>query len=137
MDSWQRFNETSLRDKKGFYRSLTIEDITDSDYKHAKNRLWRFQDTKLRRVLWIISTKWYTAIAADILPELLQQVHRNIQSLSQAFFLTPILSWKTGFKKPEVELKLLTDVDMPLMVEKNFRGRIYCAVHWYAKVSNK
>lgn len=51
MDSWQRFNETSLTDKKGFYRSLTIEDIIDSDYKHAKNRLWRFQDTKLRRVL--------------------------------------------------------------------------------------
>ena len=39
MDSWQRFNETSLTDKKGFYRSLTIEDIIDSDYKHVKNRL--------------------------------------------------------------------------------------------------
>lgn len=99
MDSWQRFNETSLTDKKGFYRSLTIEDIIDSDYKHAKNRLWRFQDTKLRRVLWIISTKWYTAIVADILPELLQQVHRNIQSLSQVFFFDTNIIMKNRFQK--------------------------------------
>ena len=32
MDSWQRFDETSLRDKKAFYNNLNMEDITDVDY---------------------------------------------------------------------------------------------------------
>ena len=36
MDSWERFDETSLPDKEAFYSSLNIEDITDDDYNHAK-----------------------------------------------------------------------------------------------------
>ena len=36
MDSWERFNETSLPPKKDFYSELTLEDITDKDYLHAQ-----------------------------------------------------------------------------------------------------
>ena len=36
MDSWERFDETSLPDKKAFYSSLNMEDITDADHRHAK-----------------------------------------------------------------------------------------------------
>ena len=36
MDSWERFNETSLPDKKYFYSELNLEDITDKDYLHAQ-----------------------------------------------------------------------------------------------------
>ena len=36
MDSWERFNETSLPGKKAFYSELYLEDITDKDYKHAQ-----------------------------------------------------------------------------------------------------
>ena len=35
-DSSQRLNETSLPDKKEFCSNLTMEDIMDGDYKHAK-----------------------------------------------------------------------------------------------------
>ena len=41
------------------------------------------------------------------------------------------------FKKPEVELELLTNVDMFLMVEKGIKGGICQAVHRYAKANNK
>ena len=33
MDSWQRFDETSLPDKEAFYSNLNMEDITDVDYR--------------------------------------------------------------------------------------------------------
>ena len=36
MDSWERFDETSLLNKEDFYSSLNVEDITDIDYRHAK-----------------------------------------------------------------------------------------------------
>ena len=36
MDSWERFNETSLPPKKDFYSELTLEDISDKDYEHAQ-----------------------------------------------------------------------------------------------------
>ena len=35
MDSWERFNETTLRNKKAFYSRL-YQDITDEDYIHAQ-----------------------------------------------------------------------------------------------------
>ena len=36
MDSWQRFDETSLPDKEDFYSNLKMDDITDVDYRHGK-----------------------------------------------------------------------------------------------------
>ena len=36
MDSWKRFNETSLTPKKSFYSELNLEDITDKDYLYAR-----------------------------------------------------------------------------------------------------
>ena len=36
MESWERFNETSLPSKKDFYSELTLEDISDKDYEHAQ-----------------------------------------------------------------------------------------------------
>ena len=39
MDSWKRFDETSLPNKEAFYGSLNMEDITDGDHRHAKRVL--------------------------------------------------------------------------------------------------
>ena len=36
MDSWEISDETLLPNKKDFYSSLDIEEITDVDYMHAK-----------------------------------------------------------------------------------------------------
>ena len=45
MDSWKKFEETSLPDKEHSYSNLNIEDITDADYKHAK-KVWRHFEIK-------------------------------------------------------------------------------------------
>ena len=37
MNSWERFDETSLPDEEAFYSELNLEDITDKDYDHALN----------------------------------------------------------------------------------------------------
>ena len=39
MDSWERFNETSLPPKNSFYSKLNLENITDEDYKHTQ-KVW-------------------------------------------------------------------------------------------------
>ena len=38
MDEWEKFNETSLpeKKKKDFYSHLNMEDITEADYTKAK-----------------------------------------------------------------------------------------------------
>ena len=47
MDSWERFDETSLSDKEAFYSSLNMEDLTDADHRHA-NKL--FKEFKLKNL---------------------------------------------------------------------------------------
>ena len=39
MDSWKRFNETSLPSKKDFYSELNLEGISNKDYEHAKKSI--------------------------------------------------------------------------------------------------
>ena len=36
MDDWEKFNETTLAEKKEIYSNLNIEDITDAYYMHVK-----------------------------------------------------------------------------------------------------
>ena len=36
MDDREKFNETTLSEKEEFYNCLNMEDITDTDYLHAK-----------------------------------------------------------------------------------------------------
>ena len=44
MDSWERFDETSLPDKETFYSRLNMEDITDADHRHAKRVFKEFNN---------------------------------------------------------------------------------------------
>ena len=39
MDSWDRFNDTSLPPKESCYSELNLEDISDKDYLHAQ-KVW-------------------------------------------------------------------------------------------------
>ena len=36
INDWEKFSETSLPEKEDFYSHLNMEDITDADYRHAK-----------------------------------------------------------------------------------------------------
>ena len=47
MDNWERFDETSLANKKAFYRSLNIEEITDADYRHSNSVFKEFKMNNL------------------------------------------------------------------------------------------
>ena len=47
MDSWERFDETSLPDKKEFYSSLNMENITVVDHRHTKRVFKYFSNTNL------------------------------------------------------------------------------------------
>ena len=43
MDSWEKFNETSLPSKKDFYSNLNLENIDDIDYRHGNNVFNKFK----------------------------------------------------------------------------------------------
>ena len=62
MGDLEKFNETSLLGKENFYSHLSMEDITDADYAHAKRVCKDFEE-KLRRISWFVCSKGYIIVA--------------------------------------------------------------------------
>ena len=136
MDSWERLDETSLPDKEAFYSSLNMEDITDVDHRHAK-RVFKTLSNKNLGDFYDLYVQSDTLLLADVF-ENFRNMFIKVYELDLAHFLSaPGLPWQACLKKTEVELELLTDVDMLLMVEKGIRGVICRAIRRYAKANNK
>ena len=136
IDSWERFDETSLPDEEAFYSSLNMEDITSIDYRHAKRV---YKEFKLKNLgdYRDLHVKSDTLLLADIF-ENFRNKCIEIYELDPAHFLSaPGLAWQACLKKTGVKLELLTDIDMLLMVEKGIRGGMCQAVHRYVKANNK
>ena len=132
MDTWERFNETSLLNKRDFYSELDLEDITGKVYAHYQKvfkelglkNLGDYHDFFVQSDTLFLADEFETCI--------------EIYELDPAHFLSSLgLAWQPYFKKTEVKLELLTDIDMLLMVEKGIRGGICHAIHRYAKANNK
>ena len=47
MNNWKKFDEISLPNKKKFYISINMENITDLDYEHAKKLRKEFEMNNL------------------------------------------------------------------------------------------
>ena len=136
MDSWQRFDETSLLDKEAFYSNLNMEDITDVDYRHGKT-VSEYLIKKCLGDYHDLYVQSDTLLLADVF-ENFRNMCIEVYELDPALFLSaPGLAWKACLKKKETKPELLTDVDMFLMVEKGIRGGICHAIYRYAKANNK
>ena len=113
-----------------------MEDISDTDYKHASNV---FEKSNLNNLgdyhdLYIRSD---TLLLADVF-ENLRNVCLNNYELDPTHFVSlPGLAWQACLKKTNVELELITDYDMLLMIEDRIRGGICHAIQRYAKANNK
>ena len=119
MDSWERFDETLLPDKKHFCSKLTIENVTDVDYRHAK-RVFKIFNNKNLGDYHDLYVQSGTLLLADVF-ENFRNNCLEIYEIDPAhfpFLSAPGLAWPASLKKSRVKLKLLTDVDMLLMVEK-------------------
>ena len=136
MDSWERFDETSLPDKEAFYSNLNMEDITDIDYRHAEKIFKNCNNENLgeHHDLYVKSD---TLLLADVF-EIFRKTCLRVYELDLAQFLSaPGLAWQASLKKTGLKLEFLIDSDMLLMVEKGIRGGICHAIHKYAKAINK
>ena len=136
MDGWDKFNETSIPSKGSFYSNLTMENISEMDYRHANNVFKTFKLNNLGDYhdLYVQSD---TFLVADVLENFRKACIKTYE-LDRAHFISlPGLVWQACLKKAGVELELLTDYDMLLMIEEGIRGGISHAVHRYAKANNR
>ena len=136
MDSWERFDETSLPNKEDFYSCLIMEDITHTDYRHAKRV---FKELKMNSLddypgLYVQSD---TLVLVDI-AENFRNKYIETYDLNSAYFLSaPGLTWLASLKKNEIDSEFLTDPNMLLIFEEEIRGGITQSSHRYAEAYSK
>ena len=136
MDSFEKFNRTELPTKEEFYSILNNEHITDEDYSHAQ-KVWNtFQ-------LQTIGEYHNLYLKSDIL--LLADVFENFRKTCLQYykldpchyFTSPGLSWDAMLKMTDIQLELMTDIDMFQFIAKGMRGGISYIANRYGKANNK
>ena len=106
MDSWERFDEKSLPDKKDFYSEFDREDITDKDYTHAQQV---FKELKLKNIEYYhdLYVQSDTLLLADVF-EKFRNKSIEIYELDPAnfFFCTRIIMTSL-FKKGKRKIRII------------------------------
>ena len=136
MDSWNKFSETSLPDKKDFYSCLNMENITDIDYRHATRVFKEFKMNNLGDYhdLYVQSD---TLLLADIF-ENFRNISLKTYGLDPACFMSlPGFAWYACLKITRVRLELISHINMLLMIESGMRGGVCHVIRSYAEANNK
>ena len=134
-NSWDKFDKTSLPPRKGFYSLLSQQNISKEDYEHAQ-KVW--QEFEMKN----FGEYHDLYLETDIL--LLVNVFMNYtimclndDGLDPSHYVSaPGMFNDSLYKSSGAELKLMTDMDEYLMVEKGIRGGMTMASHRYAKANN-
>ena len=96
MDSWERFNETSLPPTKDFYSKLNLEDISNKDYEHAQTCLTNMTQTLVNIMICMFKLIHFC----------LTMFLKNLDKCSEIYVLDPShflsapgLVWQSCLKK--------------------------------------
>ena len=138
MDSFSKFNDTELPHREKFYSLLTDNNISEDDYRRARD-VW---DTfNLQNMGEYIYHDLY--LKTDIL--LLTDVFESFRKTCLTYYkldplhyvTSPGLAWDAMLKMTKINLELITDIDMQLFIERGLRGGISYIAHRHAEANNK
>ena len=136
MDSFEKFDQTDLPVKEHFYSILNDQDITNDEYDHAK-KVWKVFKIKT------MGEYHDLYLGSDVL--LLTDVFENFRKtclqyykLDPCHYFTSLgLSWDAMLKVTNIELELMTDMDMFQFIDKGMHGGVSYNANRYRNANNK
>ena len=121
MNSWEKFDETQLPKKDGFYSQLYEENITDKDYARA-NIAWKHFNIKNLGEYHDLYLMTDVYLLTDVF-ENFRDMCLNYYGLDPAYYLTlPNCSWNAFLSLTEVRLQQIHIKEMYEMIENRLRG---------------
>ena len=154
MDSFSKFNETTIPSKEAFDSSLNSkglvfssrednldemkpEEMTDKDYNDFK-KSWKASKSKNLAEFTMFYVKGDTIQMADIFENSIDVFRDLFDGLDLSHYISaPHYFNDAMLKVTGVQIPLLTDPDMHLFFEDSKRGGVSLAMKRYAKANNK
>ena len=147
MDSFKRFNEEKLPDKKCFYSSVkdgTTDDngekldchISDEDYLTCKKN-WNKFNMKSMSDYHDHYLKKDVLLLADVFEKFTGRCLKFYKLDHCHYFSSPGLSWDATLKMTGVKLEKITEINMYLFIKKGLRGGISYIAKRYSEANNK
>ena len=136
MDSLEKLEETKLPPKEAFYLRLNDGGISDKDYAHAQ-KVWKTFKMKYFKDYHELYNKVDVLLLADVFENFRNICLENYELDPAHYYTAPGLAWDAALKVTDVNLELLSDIDMLLMVENGIRGGVSMISNRYGKAYNK
>ena len=136
MDSWDKFEETSLPSIDRFYSNLNMAGVSNLDYEHACS-VWREFGIRNMGEYHDLYLRTDVILLANVFESFRQVCLENYGLDPSQFYTAPGLAWKACLKKTGIRLELLLDPDTLKMFEKGIRGGITQSVHRWAAANNR
>ena len=136
MNKEEKFNDTKPPPREAFYSKLTGRGITEKNYKHVLN-VWNTFKMKTFKDYHKLYNETDVLLLADVF-ENFRDLCLKIYGLDPVYYFTaPGLAWDACLKMTNINLELLSDLDMLLMFEKGIRGGISMISNRYGEANNK
>ena len=136
VDTEEKFNDTKPPPREAFYSKLTGRGITEKNYKHVLN-VWNTFKMKTFKDYHKLYNETDVLLLADVF-ENFRDLCLKIYGLDPVYYFTaPGLAWDACLKMTNINLELLSDLDMLLMFEKGIRGGISMISNRYGEANNK
>ena len=135
MDSFDKFNE-KLPSKEDFFSILNDTHISDDEYKHTQN-VWEIFNLKNMGEYHDLYLQSDVLLLADVFENFRKTCLDYYKLDSCHYFTSPGLSWDAMLKMTDIQLELMTDIDMFQFIEKGMRGGISYIANRYGKANNK
>ena len=136
MDSFERFFKDKLRNSYKFFSSLKDEYISEKDYLKAID-VWNVFKMNTIGYYHDLYLKTNVLLLADVFEKLINICLYYYGLDPCHYFSSPGLSSDATLKMTDIQLELISDIDMNLFIEKGMRGGISYIIQRHSKANNK
>ena len=121
MDSIEKLKDPKPPPQKAFYSKLTDRGITKNNYNHVLN-VWKTWNMKTLKDYLKLYNESDVLLLADVFENFRDLCLKNYGLDPVHYYTAPGLAWDAMLKMTNINLELLSNIDMLLMIEKGIRG---------------